>query len=132
MWKRVLGVLISVAIVGGAVAGSNKSDPDTLVRVGEVVGKKIKGSLPEASKVAGPFLAFKPGDSLPVEEKVRIRIRADKKMGGADVTVAPGATAGEVKLRGVVAADVQKRLAGELAEGTAGVEKVVNEIAVPE
>ncbi|WP_161967440.1 BON domain-containing protein [Fimbriiglobus ruber] len=132
MWKRVLGVAVSIAIVGGAVAGSNKSDPDTLARVGEVVGKKVKGALPETSKVVGPFLAFKPGDSLPVEEKVRIRIRADKKMDGADVTVAPGASAGEVKIRGVVANEAQKRLANELAEGTAGVEKVVNEIAVPE
>jgi hypothetical protein len=132
MAKRVLGVVAAVAIVGGALAGSKKSDPDTLARVGEVVGHRVKASLPEASKVAGPLAAFRPGDALPVEEKVRVRIRTDKAMAGADVTVAPGATAGEVRLRGVVQNRGQWSRAAELAGETAGVEKVVNELAVPE
>ncbi len=132
MAKRILGLVLGLGIVGGALAGSKKSDPDTLARVGEVVGQKVKASLPEASKVVGPLAAFKPGDALPVEEKVRVRIRTDKAMAGADVTVSPGAAAGEVRLRGVATNPAQRRRAGELAEQTAGVEKVVNEIAVPE
>jgi hypothetical protein len=132
MAKRILGFVLAVAIVGGALAGSKKSDADTLARVGEVVGQRVKASLPEASKVAGPLAAFKPGDALPVEETVRIRIHADKKMAGTDVTVAPGAAAGEVKLRGLVKDRGQWTRAAELAGETAGVEKVVNEIAVPE
>ena len=102
MAKRILGFVLALGIVGGALAGSKKSDPDTLARVGEVVGQRVKASLPEASKVAGPLTAFKPGDALPVEEKVRMRIHTDKKMAGTDVTVAPGSAAGEVKLRGLV------------------------------
>jgi BON domain-containing protein len=132
MAKRILGVVLAVAIVGGALAGSKKSDADTLARVGEVVGQRVTASLPEASRVAGPLATFKPGDALPVEETVRIRIHADKMMAGADVTVAPGSAAGEVKLRGLVKDRGQWSRAAELAGETAGVEKVVNEIAVPE
>ena len=132
MAKRILGFVLALGIVGGALAGSKKSDPDTLARVGEVVGQRVKASLPEASKVAGPLTAFKPGDALPVEEKVRMRIHTDKKMAGTDVTVAPGSATGEVKLRGLVRDRGQWSRAAELAGETAGVEKVVNEIAVPE
>jgi hypothetical protein len=132
MSKRIFGVLAAIGIVGAAVAGSKKSDPDTLARVGAVVGKRVKGALPDGSKVAGPLVAFRAGDALPVEEKVRLRIHTDKAMNGADVTVLTGASAGEVKLRGIVPNRAQWKRAGELAEATAGVENVVNELAVPE
>ncbi|HET6572221.1 MAG TPA: BON domain-containing protein [Fimbriiglobus sp.] len=132
MAKRILGVVLAVGIIGGALAGSKKSDADTLARIGEVVGQRVKAALPEASKVAGPLTAFKPGDALPVEETVRIRIHADKKMAGTNVTVASGATSGEVKLHGLVKDRGQWARAAELAGQTAGVETVVNEIAVPE
>jgi hypothetical protein len=132
MAKRIVGFVLAVGIVGGALAGSKKSDPDTLARVGEVVGQRVKASLPEASKVAGQLAAFRPGDALPVEETVRTRIRADKRMAGAEVMVSAGAAAGEVRLRGVVQNRAQWARAAELAGETAGVEKVVNELAVPE
>jgi len=132
MAKRILGVLVCVGIVGGAIAGSKKSDPDTLAQIGQTVGVKVKGSMPESSTVSGPLVAFKPGDALPVEEKVRLRIRTDKKMDGSEVTIAAGAAPGEVKLRGIVANAEQAARAVRLAEGTVGVETVVNELAVPE
>ena len=69
---------------------------------------------------------------LPVEERVRVRIDADKGMDGAVVDVLPGAAAGEVKLRGVVDTPQQRKRAADLAAGTVGVDAVVNEIAVPE
>jgi hypothetical protein len=132
MSKRIFGVLAGVGVVGAALAGGKKSDPDTLARVGAVVGHRVKGSLPDGAKLAGPLVAFHPGDALPVEEKVRLRIHTDKAMGGADIRVVPGESAGEVKLRGVVPSRDQWKRAGELAEATAGVQKVVNELAVPE
>ena len=132
MAKRVVGVLVALAIVGGAVAGSKKSDPDTLARVGEVVGRKAKGSLPEASRVAGPLTAFRLGDRLPVEEQVRIRLQADKHMGHSKVEVIAGPAPGEIRLRGVVINTWQGQHAARLAGDTIGVEKVVNELAVPE
>jgi hypothetical protein len=132
MAKRVVGVLVALAIVGGAVAGSKKSDPDTLARVGEAVGRKAKGSLPEASRVAGPLTAFRLGDRFPVEEQVRIRLQADKNLAGAEVLVAPGQSPGEVRLRGVVVSSQQAQHAVRLAEETVGVQKVINDLAVPE
>lgn len=132
MKKRVLGVFIVLGIVGGAIGGSQRSDADKLAQVGQVVGDKVKASLPDASKVAGPLIAFKPGDALPVEEKVRMRVRTDKAMDGADVTVAAGTEPGEVRLRGVVLNRSQWKRAADLAKETVGVEKVVNELAVPE
>ena len=130
--KRVFGVLVCGGVVAGGLAGSTKSDPDKLAQVGQVVGSKVKGALPDSSTVSGPLVAFRPGDALPVEEKVRMRIRTDKTMDGADVTVAAGSAPGEVKLRGVVRDLDQAQRAVRLAEGTVGVEKVVNELAVPE
>ncbi len=132
MKKRVLGVFIVLGIVGGAIGGSQRSDADKLAQVGQVVGNKVKSALPDASKVAGPLIAFKPGDALPVEEKVRMRVRTDKAMDGADVTVAAGTEPGEVRLRGVVLNRGQWKRAADLAKETVGVEKVVNELAVPE
>lgn len=132
MAKRILGIIFGLAIVGGAIAGSKKSDPDKLAQVGEIVGRKIKGALPEGSKVAGPLVAFKTGDLLPVEEKVRIRIRSDRRMDGAEVQVLHAGATGEVKLRGIVPTAALAARAQEIAADTVGVTKVINELAVPE
>lgn len=131
-WRRFLGVLLTLVVVGGALSQGKKSDPDTLARIGEVVGKRMKAALPDASKVAGPLVAFRAGDALPVEEKVRLRVHTDKQMDGADVTVASGTAAGEVRLRGVVKDATQSQRAAQLAGETVGVAKVLNELAVPE
>ena len=131
MGKRIAGGIVAVLIVGGAVAAGKKSDPDTLARVGEVVGKRAKAALPSGSAVAGPLTAFKVGDQFPVEERVRIRIQGDKGMAGAKLDVVAGAATGEVRLRGEVVNAWQERHAYRLATETAGVEKVVSEIAVP-
>lgn len=130
--KRALVGLVWVGIVGGWAAGGKRSDADVLARVGAVVALTAKAALPDASKVAGPFVAFRPGDVLPVEERVRVRIRTDKAMDGADVTVVPGPAAGEVRLRGIVPTAAHRDRAGDLAAGTVGVDTVTNEIAVPE
>ncbi|MGL4424495.1 MAG: BON domain-containing protein, partial [Gemmataceae bacterium] len=76
--------------------------------------------------------AFRAGDVLPVEERVRLRIQNDKAMAGTDVSVSATATAGEVRLRGIVQNDEQRQRAATLAEATAGVEKVFVELAIPE
>ena len=132
MSKRVLGIIVLIAIVGGSVAGSKKSDADILANVGAVVGQKVKSSLPDRSKVAAPLTAFKLSDRFPIEEQVRVRIQSDKSMNGATVEVVSGANAGEVKLRGIVNTVALQKRAVEIAESTVGVEKVINEIAVPE
>lgn len=132
MGKRILGIIVLIGIVGGAVAGSKKTDPDILASVGAVVGKRVKTSLPDRSKLAGPLTAFKLGDRFPIEEQVRVRIHSDKSMNGESVDVSSGSASGEVRLRGIVSTAALQRRAVEIAEATVGVEKVINEIAVPE
>lgn len=132
MVARGVGVILFAGIVGGALAFSQKSDPDRLAAVGQVVAQKVRGALPDAARVTGPLAALRVGDVLGVEERVRVRIRTDKRMAGAEVYAVPGGTAGEVRLRGLAANPDQARRAVLIAESTTGVEKVVNEIAVPE
>jgi len=131
-WKRAAAVMVFFAVLSGTFVLGKPTDFDILVRVGRKTAEKVQGGLPDARKVAGPLAVFRAGDALPVEERVRVRIHTDKQMAGADVAVTPTATTGEVRLRGVVQTNNQKRRAVELAEGTAGVEKVVEELAVPE
>ena len=132
MGKKLLGGFLALAIVGGAVAGSNPADPEILARLGAAVAGKVHGALPDRSQLAGPVTAFKVGDRLPVEEQVRLRIRSDKSMAGAEVEVLHGEAAGEVRLRGVVATAALQTRAAVIASETLGVEKVFNELAVPE
>lgn len=132
MARRTLKLLLGVGVAGGCLAAGKRSDADVLARVGATTAATVRAAVPPASVLAGPFAGLKPGNALPVEERVRVRIDADKEMGGATVAVLPGAAAGEVKLRGVVPTMAQRQRAGTLAEGTVGVDKVANEIAVPE
>ncbi|MFO0848402.1 MAG: BON domain-containing protein [Gemmataceae bacterium] len=132
MVARGVGVVLFAGIVGGALAFSQKTDPDRLAAVGQVVAQKVRGALPDAARVTGPLAALRVGDVLGVEERVRVRIRTDKRMAGAEVYAVPGAAAGEVRLRGLAANADQARRAVLIAESTTGVEKVVSEIAVPE
>jgi hypothetical protein len=129
--KRAAAAVICFGLLAGTLVLSKPTDLDVLARVGKKAGEKVSAALPDARKVAGPLAAFRAGDALPVEERVRVRIQTDKQMAGADVTVTPTAAVGEVRLRGVVQTDDQKQRAVELAEGTAGVEKVIAELAVP-
>lgn len=129
--RRKLGVICVVALILGPLAASKQSDADILARIGAVTAKRIHSELPNPAAIAGPLLALRPGDVLPEEELVRIRIHADQAMEGSDVTVLPGGK-GEVKLRGLVRSAAQRDRAGQLASGTVGVTHVINEIAVPE
>ena len=132
MGKKILGGLLVLAIVGGAVAGSNPADPDILARLGATVAGKVTAALPNRSQLAGPVTAFKVGDRLPVEEQVRLRIRTDKSMAGTEVEVLRGGATGEVRLRGLVATPALQLRAAIIASETLGVDKVFNELAVPE
>ena len=132
MGKKLLGGLFVVLIVGGAVAGGKPSDPEVLARLGAAIAGKVGSALPDRSQLAGPVTTFKVGDCLPVEEQVRLRIRSDKSMAGAEVEVLRGVSPGEVRLRGVVATAALQMRAAIIASETVGVEKVFNEVAVPE
>ena len=132
MGKKLLGVLLVLAIVGGAVAGGKPTDPEVLARLGAAVAGKVESALPDRSQLAGPVTNFKVGDRLPVEEQVRLRIRSDKSMAGTEVEVLRGVNPGEVRLRGVEATAALQMRVAVIASETVGVEKVFNEVAVPE
>jgi hypothetical protein len=132
MGKKILGGLIVVLIVTGAVAGSKPTDAEVLARIGSVVGRKVNGALPDRSQIADPVTAFRLGDRLPVEEHVRIRINADKVLHGLPIEVRRGSAPGEVKLQGIVRNANDRDLAAGIAGSTHGVEKVINELAFPE
>ena len=132
MVRQTLKLTLGIVVVGGCLAVSKKSDADILARVGTVTAAKVRAVAPDAAVVAGPLAGLKPGNALPVEERVRVRIDSDKLMDGDRIDVLPGGAVGEVKLRGVVRSAAQRQLAAALAEGTVGVTGVVNEIAVPE
>jgi hypothetical protein len=125
-------VALVLGIVGGVYATSKKGDMDVLAKVGHVVGVKAKGALPSSSHLAGPLTSVRLEGRLPLEERVQVRIRTDKRMEGTDVTVASGSVAGEVRLRGLVKEADQAQRAVKLAESTIGVSKVLDEIARPE
>ena len=132
MKQKLLSVGLGLAVAGGVMAGGKRTDPDILAAVGKVTASKLKAAAPSLPAVGGPLAALRVGDALSVEETVRVRIASDKRMAGADVRVAPGPGAGEVRLRGVARDGEQVTRAVRLAEGTSGVEKVTNELAVPE
>lgn len=105
------------------------SDGEKLAAAARLTALKIRNAMPPALNLATPLDALR--RELPTQpaDAVRARIAADKRLTGLDVTVA--GDGGTVRLRGVVpSADVRK-VAVDLAETTAGVEQVIDELAVP-
>ena len=130
--KRFFAVVLFVAVLGGTLALSKGEDLLILTKAGKKAKEQITNVLPESRRITEPLIAFRPGDVLPIEERVRIRIQTDTAMTNADVFVSPSTNKNEVKLRGIVQTMVQKQRAVELAKTTVGVETVVEELAVPE
>ena len=71
----------------------------------------VRGSLPESG----------------LDSRVALRLHWDQDLEGANITVAPAGT-GVVRLTGVVTNLTQRRRAVALAQSTAGVEKVLDEL----
>jgi hypothetical protein len=123
--------LAFLAIVATTFAMSEPNDLTVLTRVGKASVDHVRSGMPANGKMAAPLAVFRAGDALPIEERVRLRIQTDKDLAGAEVSVVALPTAGQVKLKGIVANSTQKTRAIELAERTAGVVSVVEELATP-
>jgi len=130
MFRKVFICGILLTIVGGAVAGSKKTDAEILTRVGRKVADKVTVAMPDTATIAGPIAAVKTGEMLSVEERVRVRLRTDKALQGATITVALENNA--IHLRGIAISPEQTLRAIELAQSTSGVEKVMPELGVVE
>ncbi len=103
--------------------GCSKSDTEVL---GEI-GRKIVERTHLASENTEPTWTKMPNQLL-TEVRVRERLHWDKML--ADAVIEVKADDKTVELKGTLATPEQIRRAGELAESTVGVEKVVNSLAV--
>lgn len=124
----VFGVLVTAFVVLVA-SRFRASDGDRIAAVSRVVSGKIRASLPPALNVSGPLDTLRRELPTRPEDAVRSRLASDRRLAGTDVTVVGEGTT--VRLRGVLPDAKLKRVAVSLAENTAGVEQVVDELAVP-
>lgn len=130
--KRFTAGLMFLIVLICPLVAARESDGPILAKVGRTTWDKVRESLPDRAKIAGPLAAFRAGDALPIEERVRLRIETDKPMDGVRVMVVPGDEAGHVRLRGFVPRLELANRAKQIAESTTGVVNVINELAVPE
>jgi hyperosmotically inducible protein len=128
---RQIAAFLILAALFVVLVGSRfqPSDGDRLAAVSRLAVAKVRESLPPAERLAAPVHALRGGLPQRVEDRVRARLETDKALEG--VAFAVSAEGGVVKLRGVVPDARARRRAVELAETTTGVEKVVDELAVP-
>lgn len=105
------------------------SDGDRLGAVTRIVSAKLRESLPPTLNVIAPLDSIRRELPTRPEDSVRSRLAADRRLSGIDVTVIGDGSV--VKLRGVMPDAKAKRVAISLAENTAGVEQVVDELAIP-
>ncbi|QJW96721.1 BON domain-containing protein [Frigoriglobus tundricola] len=128
--RQFAAVMILVALFFLLVGSQFKaSDGDRLRAVSHLAVQKIRGALPPAVNVAAPVDALRKEWPTRPDDAVRARLGADKRFVGVEFKVT--AEGGAVTLRGVVPDARVKRLAVGVAENTIGVEKVVDELAVP-
>jgi osmotically-inducible protein OsmY len=129
--RQIVAVLILIALFVVLVGSRfQHSDGDRLTAISRLAVGKVREGLPPAAKMAGPFHALRKQFPEQLEDRVKARLESDKRFAGVEfVVAADGAT---VTLRGVVPDARTRRRALAVAENTVGVEKVVDEVAVPE
>ena len=119
-------IVLFVVLVGSRFRAS---DWEKLAAVARRAGAKFRDSLPPGLNLAAPVDALRRELPTRPEDAVRSRLTADKRLAGLDVTVTGEGTV--VRLRGVVPDAKARKVAVSLAENTAGVEQVIDELAVP-
>jgi hyperosmotically inducible protein len=129
MRQFVVFVGLATLFVVGVGSRFQASDGDRIAVVSRLVSGKLRESLPPALSVAGPLDTLRRELPTRPEDAVRSRLAADRRLAGADVTVIGEGTT--VRLRGVLPDAKAKRVALSLAENTAGVEQVIDELAIP-
>ncbi len=128
--RQFAAVLILVALFFLLVGSQfQASDGDRLRAVSQLTVAKVRNAMPPALDVAAPVDALRKEWPTRPDAAVRARLAADKRFVGVEFKVT--ADGGVVTLRGVVPDARVKRLAVGVAENTVGVEKVVDELAVP-
>jgi len=112
-----------------AQAGCNRGDTDALARIGRKLADRTGGATAGLrDKLQGLKSATGPGDGL--QERVNYRLRWEKVL--ADATIEVAVSGKEIELKGSVKNAEQRTRAVELAESTAGVERVLVSLTVAE
>jgi hyperosmotically inducible protein len=121
-------ILLALFVV---LVGSRFSpaDGDKLAAVSRLTAVKLRDALPTDAALAGPVGAFRRGLPDDPAGRVKARLETDRRLAGLPFTVS--AEGEKVTLRGVVPDAAARKRAVSLAENTAGVGEVVDELAVP-
>jgi osmotically-inducible protein OsmY len=128
--RQFAAVLILVALFLLLVGTRFKaSDGERLRAASRVAVGKVRNAMPPELTLAAPVDALRKELPSRPDEAVRERMAADKRLAGVEFKVS--AEGNVVTLRGLAPNPGVKRLAVEVAENTVGVEKVVDELAVP-
>jgi hypothetical protein len=129
--RQIAAVLILIALFVLLVGSRfEHSDGDRLAAISRLAVGKVRSGLPAGAKMAAPVHALRKELPEGPADRVKARLEADRRFAGVEFTVtADGDT---VTLRGILPDAKTRRQAVVLAENTVGVEKVIDELAVPE
>jgi osmotically-inducible protein OsmY len=128
--RQLAAVLILVALFFLLVGSRfQTSDGDKLQAVSRLAVAKVRNAMPPAISVTAPVDSLRKELPTRPEDAVRARLASDKRFAGVEFKVT--AEGNVVTLRGIVPDTRIKRLAVGVAENTVGVEKVVDELAIP-
>src|SRR5947208_3023471 len=120
--RQIAAVLILIALFVLLVGSRFKpSDGDKLASVSRLAVNKVRDALPPSARVAGPVQALRKELPERVEDCVKARLDADKRLEGVAFDVS--ADGGTVTVRGVVPTAKARKIAVSVAENTTGVEK---------
>lgn len=129
--RQIAAVLILIALFLLLVGTRFKpSDGDKLAAVSRLAVGKLRDALPPTARMAGPVNALRRELPERIEDKVKARLEADNRLEGVVFDVS--SEGNTVTLRGVLPSAKSRRTALSIAEHTTGVEKVIDELAVPE
>lgn len=126
---RARGWLILALAIGAC--GCGEQDADHLARIGQLVAGKSEALTADANmKLADGWQAMR-GDAAQIglDARVAARLRWDKSLQKVPIDI--HCEAGVVTLKGTVTELAQRRRAVDLAESTAGVQKVVDNLSGP-
>ena len=129
--RRLSGMVGVGASFAALAAGCTSKDAEHLARIGQkTVGRANEiSSGVNGQRVNGWQMVRSGVEEMTVDTRVTARLRWDKEL--RDVPIQVRASSGVVELSGTVQSLAQRRRAVELAERTAGVERVVDALEGP-
>jgi osmotically-inducible protein OsmY len=121
---RLVGMGLALVVLGGCTS----KDAEHLARIGQKTASRANG-LTNGQRMGSWQMVRSGVEEMTVDARVTARLRWDKDLHDAPIQVR--ASGGVVELSGTVQSLIQRRRAVELAERTAGVERVIDAIESP-